>query len=61
VFAFDANGCGQKICRALTLVRPSDSGFYLGAPLAVARDRIAFVSNDNNLNRSQVTVIGLPD
>jgi outer membrane protein assembly factor BamB len=61
VFAFDARGCGQALCRALTLVRPSDSGNYIGAPLAVAHDRIAFVNNDNNLNRSQVTVIGLPD
>jgi outer membrane protein assembly factor BamB len=60
VFAFDAHGCGKKLCRSLTLVRPSDSGNYLGAPLAIARDRIAFVSNDNNANRSEVSVIALP-
>jgi len=60
VFAFDANGCGQELCRALKLVRASESGNYLGAPLAIARDRIVFVNNDNDLNRSQVTVIGLP-
>jgi outer membrane protein assembly factor BamB len=60
VFAFDANGCGQETCRALALVRANESGNYLGAPLAIARDAIAFVNNDNDLGRSQVTVIGLP-
>jgi hypothetical protein len=61
LFAYDVNGCGQKLCRALTLVKASNFGNYVGAPLAVADDRIAFVNNDNDANRSQVTVIGLPD
>ena len=60
LFAFDAHGCGQALCRALTLLRTNESGNTLGAPLAVARDAIAFVNNDNDANRSQVTVIGLP-
>ncbi len=62
VFAFDARGCGagKKTCRALALVRPSDQGFYLGAPLAVARDRVAFVANDNTTQHSEVVVMGLP-
>jgi outer membrane protein assembly factor BamB len=60
VFAYDTRGCGKRLCRALTLVKPSDSGNYIGAPLAVARDRIAFVNNDNNTGRSQVTVMALP-
>jgi len=57
----DARGCGQAICRSLALVIPSSSAFYLGAPLAVARDRIAFISNDNNAGRSYVSVLALPE
>lgn len=60
VFAFDARGCGKALCTSLALVVPSPDAFYLGAPLAVARDRIAFVSNDNAAGRSIVSVMALP-
>ena len=60
VFAFDARGCGKTLCPSLALVVPSPDAFYLGAPLAVARDRIAFVSNDNAAGRSIVSILALP-
>ena len=60
VFAFDARGCGHALCASLALVVPSPDAFYLGAPLAIARDRIAFVSNDNAAGRSTVSVLALP-
>ena len=60
VFAFDARGCGKPLCTSLALVVPSPDAFYLGAPLAIARDRIAFVSNDNAGERSIVSVMALP-
>jgi hypothetical protein len=60
VFAYDARGCGRALCASLTLVVPSPDAFYLGAPLAIARDRIAFVSNDNAAGRSIVSVLALP-
>jgi outer membrane protein assembly factor BamB len=59
VFAFDARGCGRPLCQALALVVPSPDAFYLGAPLAVARDQVAFVSNDNAAGRSTVSVLRL--
>ena len=58
--AFDARGCGKPLCTSLALVVPSPDAFYLGAPLAIARDRIAFVSNDNAGERSIVSVMALP-
>jgi len=60
VFAYDARGCGHALCRSLALVVPSPDAFYLAAPLAIAQDRIAFVSNDNAAGRSIVSVIALP-
>ena len=60
VFAFDARGCGKPLCTSLALVVPSPDAFYLGAPLAIARDRIAFVSNDNAASRSIVSIMALP-
>jgi outer membrane protein assembly factor BamB len=61
VFAYDARGCGTaKTCRALTLVVPGPQQFYLGAPLAVAHGRVAFVSNDNTNGASNVVVLSLP-
>ncbi|MBS0446429.1 MAG: hypothetical protein JSR59_10830 [Proteobacteria bacterium] len=60
LFAFATAGCGRVTCEALRLVVPSREQNYSGAPLAVAGDRIAFVSNDNTDEHSNVAIMGLP-
>jgi outer membrane protein assembly factor BamB len=60
VYAFDVHGCGRPQCRPLAFVQSSPQAFYLGAPLAIAQDRIAFVSMDNATLDSNVAVIALP-
>jgi hypothetical protein len=60
VYAFDARGCGRPQCRPLAFVQASLTAFYLGAPLAIAQDRIAFVSMDDATLDSNVAVIALP-
>jgi len=41
-------------------VLASETGFYVGAPLAIADGRIAFVSNDNADGHSNVVILSLP-
>jgi hypothetical protein len=60
VYAFDARGCGRIQCEPLAFVQSSQVATYFGAPLAIARDRIAFVSNDATTLASSVSVITLP-
>jgi outer membrane protein assembly factor BamB len=60
VYAFDIHGCGHKdLCQPLTFVQSFPVATYFGAPLAIADDRIAFVSTDSSTLGSYVSVMTL--
>jgi hypothetical protein len=62
VFAYDLRGCGanQATCLPLSLTQVGQNQFNLGAPLAIARGTVYFVSNDNDDNHSNIYALTLP-
>jgi len=62
VFAYSVHGCGsgQTLCLPLSLTQVGSNQFNLGAPLAIARDTVYFVSNDNDDLHSNVYALTLP-
>ena len=62
VFAYDLRGCGaaNTLCLPLSLTEVGQNQFALGAPLAIARGTVYFVSNDNDDNHSNVYALTLP-
>jgi outer membrane protein assembly factor BamB len=57
VYAFNVHGCGKTFCRPLKFVQAFQVATYFGAPLAIADDQIAFVT-DSGFG-SNVSVLGL--
>ena len=58
--AFDARGCGKaSMCEPLKFVQASRSETYFGAPLAIGRDRVVFVSTRSETLESAVSVLAL--
>jgi Ca2+-binding RTX toxin-like protein len=62
VFAYSLHGCGagQTLCLPLSLTQVGTNQFSLGAPLAIARDAVYFVSNDNDDQHSNVYALTVP-
>jgi hypothetical protein len=58
VFAFDLGGCGpgqgQRLCAPLSLSQVGLNQLSFAAPLAIARGKVFFSSNDNDDNHSNV-------
>jgi hypothetical protein len=64
VFAYNLHGCGSggqtTLCLPLSLTQVGTNQFNLGAPLAIARDAVYFVSNDNDDQQSYVYALTVP-
>ena len=62
VFAYDLHGCGagQPLCLPLSLTQVGTNQENIGAPLAIARDTVYFVSNDNDDQHSYVYALTVP-
>jgi outer membrane protein assembly factor BamB len=58
VFVFDVHGCGKAVCAPLNFVQSALEAEYVGAPLAIAHDRIAIVAPDAT---GTVAIMGLAD
>jgi outer membrane protein assembly factor BamB len=61
VYAFDARGCGDRVCREpLAFVQLGPDQFYLGSPIAVADGKLFLGSNDNSDGHSNLYSLSLP-
>jgi hypothetical protein len=62
VFAFDLRGCGpsQRLCAPLSLTQVGLNQLSFAAPLAIARGKVFFSSNDNDDNHSNVYALSPP-
>jgi len=62
VFAYSLHGCGagRTLCLPLSLTQVGTNQFSLGAPLAIARGTVYFVSNDNDDQHSNVYALTVP-
>jgi Ca2+-binding RTX toxin-like protein len=62
VFAFDLGGCGsgQRLCAPLSLTQVGLNQLSFTAPLAIARGKVFFSSNDNDDNHSNVYALSPP-
>lgn len=59
-FTYDLHGCGETICKPISLVQLGETQFYNGAPLAVAEHKIFMASTDNSDGHSNVYTAALP-
>ncbi|GIJ62803.1 outer membrane protein assembly factor BamB family protein [Virgisporangium aurantiacum] len=60
LYAFNAAGCGQIVCRDIGFHQLGLEQGYLGSPLAVTGGLIYMASNDNTVQHTNVYAIGLP-
>jgi Ca2+-binding RTX toxin-like protein len=62
VFTYDLHGCGagRTLCLPLSLTQVGANQVNFGAPLAIARDTIYFVSNDNDDQHSNIYALTVP-
>jgi hypothetical protein len=62
VFAFALGGCGagKRLSSPLSLTQVGLNQLSFGAPLAIARGKVFFVSNDNDDNHSNIYALTTP-